>query len=434
MQPKHFESLYPGDARGKEIGEIVGFIKEGGSVQLVGLPGSGRSHLLGLLSYNHEVHLRHFPTHHKDVHFVMLNFSEMRDKNTPDVWKFILLTLAGSLEERGMAEQFERVDAILKKSLSYHDEFALGQGLKSAIEYLAVDQKLTIILLFDRFDSYIPSITKEFFTMLGSLRDRAKYRFSVIFSIARPLDDLIDPDIPHDFSDFVSGNLVYVALKDDRSLFFRLSYLEKMVDKRMSVEDGKRVLELTGGHLRLAKLAYEAVLAGEQVSSIKKFLLQQKKIDGALKDIWSELTPSEQEAIKIGKNDMENDYLAKTGLLTNGELQIPLLKEWLTQLQPEKEELSLDSDSRTIKLGERILSDDLTRAEYRLLLHLLKSRDRIIDREEIIQQVWTEGRSIEGVTEQAIDQLIFRLRRKVEKDPNHPTHILTVKGRGIKLV
>lgn len=434
MQPKHFESLYPGNTRDKEIGEIVSFIKEGGSVQLIGLPGVGRSNILGLLSYNHKVHLRHFPTHHKDVHFVMLNFSEVRGSSLSDVWKFILLSIVNSLDERGMTTQHKRVEGIFKKSLSYHDEFVMGQGLKSAIEYLAVEEKLTIIFLFDRFDSFVPSITKDFFTMLGALRDRAKYRFSVIFSLARPLDDLVDSDTLHDFSDFISGNLVYVAIQDEVSVLFRLSYLEKMINKTMSSENSKHVLKLTGGHIRLAKLAYEAALANGTTIIDTQFLRQQKKIDGALRDIWNELTPSEQESIKVGKSENEGSYLERIGLFKSGQLQIPILKDWLDQLPPEKEDLVLDSESKTIKLGERVLSDDLTKSEYRLLSYLLTHKDQIIERDEIVQQVWTQGKSIEGVTEQAVDQLIFRLRRKVEKDPNHPTHLLTVKGRGLKLI
>lgn len=434
MQPKHFESIYPANTHDKEIGEIVSFIKEGGSVQVIGLPGVGRSALLGLLSYNHAVHLRHFPTHHKDVHFVMLNFSEVRDSSLSDVWKFILLSITSSLQERGMTEKFEKVDEIFRKSLSYNDDFVMAQGLKSAIEYLAVEEKLTVILLFDRFDSFVPSITKDFFTMLGTLRDRAKYRFSVIFSLSRSLDDLVDSEVLHDFSDFVRGNLVYMPLSNEPALSFRLGYLEKMMGEKILKDKKQSILDLTGGHLRLAKLAFESALSGEHSRIDAEFLLQQKKIEGALSDIWNELTPAEQEVIKMGNLKDEDEYLGHVGLLHNGKLQIPLLKDWLAHLPTEKEDLTLDPELKSIKLGERVLSDDLTKAEYRLLSYLLAHRDQIVERDKIIEHVWTEGKSIEGVTEQAVDQLIFRLRRKVEKDPNHPTHLLTVKGRGIRLV
>ena len=85
-----------------------------------------------------------------------------------------------------------------------------------------------------------------------------------------------------------------------------------------------------------------------------------------------------------------------------------------------------------IKKGGIVLSDHLTKAEFRLLRHLLQHKDEVVEREDIVTTVWGENASTAGVTEQAIDQLIFRLRRKIETDPNNPLHLVTIKGRGVK--
>jgi DNA-binding winged helix-turn-helix (wHTH) protein len=208
-----------------------------------------------------------------------------------------------------------------------------------------------------------------------------------------------------------------------------------MMKNTINPDEGKKILELTGGHIRLAKLAYEAVLVGDHSEINADFLIGQKKIYRALSDIWNELTPSEQVFIREGKSiETAEMYLNEVGLMKEGIVQIPLLIEWIKNLPATKEDLSIDESARVIKLGEKVISDDLTKAEYRLLAYLLKHRDQIVERDQIIEAVWTEGKSIDGVTEQAVDQLVFRLRRKIEKDPNNPSHILTVKGRGIKLV
>jgi DNA-binding response OmpR family regulator len=77
-----------------------------------------------------------------------------------------------------------------------------------------------------------------------------------------------------------------------------------------------------------------------------------------------------------------------------------------------------------------VLSDQLTSSEFRMLRFLLQNEQRVIEREELINIVWGDNKSTAGITDQAVDQLIFRLRRKVEEDANHPTHLQTVKGRG----
>ncbi len=65
---------------------------------------------------------------------------------------------------------------------------------------------------------------------------------------------------------------------------------------------------------------------------------------------------------------------------------------------------------------------------------LLENKDRIIEKEEIINTVWGDQKTVLGVTDQALDQLVFRLRKKIEDNPNQPQFIQTIKGRGFKLI
>ena len=102
--------------------------------------------------------------------------------------------------------------------------------------------------------------------------------------------------------------------------------------------------------------------------------------------------------------------------------------------QSSNETIFFDSATNAIKRGEANLSDILTSLEFKLLKFLLENPDRLIQRDEIIESVWQDTKSQEGVTDQALDQLIFRLRKKIEDDPNNPNHLQTVKGRGIRFV
>jgi DNA-binding response OmpR family regulator len=54
-----------------------------------------------------------------------------------------------------------------------------------------------------------------------------------------------------------------------------------------------------------------------------------------------------------------------------------------------------------------------------------------VGREEILNKIW----GIEAnPTNRTIDNFIVKLRRKIEKRPDKPEHILTVYGYGYKLV
>ncbi|WP_158841249.1 response regulator transcription factor [Saccharothrix deserti] len=72
----------------------------------------------------------------------------------------------------------------------------------------------------------------------------------------------------------------------------------------------------------------------------------------------------------------------------------------------------------------------LTSTEFRLLLELAAAAGRIVTREQLLQRVW--GYDYFGDT-RLLDVHIRRLRRKVERNPDDPTLIVTVRGSGYRL-
>jgi DNA-binding response OmpR family regulator len=66
------------------------------------------------------------------------------------------------------------------------------------------------------------------------------------------------------------------------------------------------------------------------------------------------------------------------------------------------------------------------------LLRLLSERSgQPVSRDEILQKIWGLDAS---PTNRTVDNFIVKLRKKIEKHPDKPTHILTVYGFGYKLV
>ncbi len=448
MEPEHFEALYPEITRFEEIKKILQFVKEGNSCQLIGVPGAGRSNLLGLLSYNRNVRIKHLRDNQKWFHFVLLNFSEIRNKPLFEVTKFMFLGLLDSLRERKMDSEYETVNKIFKESMKINDELVLFQGLKKTIDFLAIEKELTVVFLFDRFEEYVPMLTPDFFTNLRVLRNRAKYRFSVVFATSRPVEDILEPTFFADFYEFMAGKIVYMSIYDKPGLDFRISYLEKITGKKIDKKTLEAVMKLTAGHGSLVRHCLEATLASSNEPSatsfeLTEFFLKQKPVRSALSGIWNCLTPSEQNllasSIQLLASSDKNEsllYLENVGLIKNNKLTIPLLKEYVkdsSRIHSENTgQIVYDENTNEIKKGDLVISDKLTSSEFKLLQFLILNSDKVLSREEIIKAVWKDTQTTAGVTDQALDQLIFRLRKKIENDPNKPTHIQTVKGRGVK--
>lgn len=432
----HFESLYPAGARSTEVAKILEFIKKGNSVQLCGLPGVGRSNLLRLLAYNNSVRVKHLGDNYKWFHFVYMDLSEVQERNLVDVLKFIMISLSYSLSERKMETEQKKVNEFLKEALSFQDELIFSQALKKAIDYLCVEKELTVIFLFDRFDAYIPHLTTDFFTNLKILRNRAKYRFSAIFSLERPLEDTLEPAIYRDFYEFIIGNVVFLPLYDPTTTDFRFAYLERASGEKTDAETKKEIIRLTGGHGKLSRIALESVLSEEKPpKNLESFLLSKSTIRGALLEIWNALTPAEQrDLLRLEDTEKESGlYLERVGLLKQNRIQIPLLKTGLENMPaPMSEKIELDSKTGEITQGNEPLTGKLSASEFKLLKFLIQNHDRVCEKEEIIQTVWSDIKTQEGVTDQALDQIVYRLRKKIETDPNNPLHVQTIKGRGYK--
>jgi two-component system, OmpR family, response regulator RegX3 len=69
--------------------------------------------------------------------------------------------------------------------------------------------------------------------------------------------------------------------------------------------------------------------------------------------------------------------------------------------------------------------------EFELLEAFLRRKGRLLTRDFLIEEVW--GPDYFGDT-RTLDVHVKRLRRKLEADPHHPEHLLTVRGLGYKFV
>jgi DNA-binding response OmpR family regulator len=73
----------------------------------------------------------------------------------------------------------------------------------------------------------------------------------------------------------------------------------------------------------------------------------------------------------------------------------------------------------------------MTPKEIDILKYLWSHRNRPVTRDELLTQVWQYDESISSRT---VDNFMLKLRQKIEEDPAHPKHIVTIHGIGYKLI
>jgi hypothetical protein len=94
--------------------------------------------------------------------------------------------------------------------------------------------------------------------------------------------------------------------------------------------------------------------------------------------------------------------------------------------------LRMDSQAHRVWVRDVEIEPALSLPQFRLLYLLYSNPDRVIPREEVVGHVWPDSEA-EGVSEQAIDALVRRLRERIgEVDKSH-SYVVTVRGHGFRL-
>ena len=89
--------------------------------------------------------------------------------------------------------------------------------------------------------------------------------------------------------------------------------------------------------------------------------------------------------------------------------------------------IEIDVVSEEVFMNGKLI--DLSATEYRLLESLAAAEGRTVSRDELLRRVW----GMQAGDTRTLDVHIFRLRRKVEKNPETPEILQTIRGRGYKL-
>ena len=94
--------------------------------------------------------------------------------------------------------------------------------------------------------------------------------------------------------------------------------------------------------------------------------------------------------------------------------------------------MKLDPESREVRINDTPLDPPLSLPQYRLLEILFASQGGVCSRNDVVDAVWPDAMGL-GVSEQAIDALVRRLRDRLTEIDSEHQYIVTVRGHGFRL-
>lgn len=94
--------------------------------------------------------------------------------------------------------------------------------------------------------------------------------------------------------------------------------------------------------------------------------------------------------------------------------------------------LRLEKRSRRVWVMNQEVTPPLSVSQFQLLELLYEHQGRVVGRRTLIETIWGEEEAI-GISEQALDALIRRLRDRLSAFDSDHAYIITVRGHGLRL-
>jgi hypothetical protein len=131
--------------------------------------------------------------------------------------------------------------------------------------------------------------------------------------------------------------------------------------------------------------------------------------------------------VLLQEGDLVQIAVAQQFIFLTSDATMPLIA-----VDPSSGRLRLDLRSRQTWINDVLVDPPLSALQFHVLQVLLERQGQVVPREELVSASWGDEQAI-GVSDQALDALIRRLRDRLSGiDPGH-AYIVTVRGHGIRL-
>jgi len=444
-------------ARDADVAYIMECIEDGDCCSIVGLSNMGKSTLLRSLPLP-GVKRKYLGDGADDYVFVYIDFNLMLELTEQGFYELILRNILAELRkleiELGL---LDRVEASYRSLVSPANPFLVPLSFNEALTTISEGLKQRIVLLFDEFDEPFVGLDERVLLNLRALKDKYGPRLSYVVATDQPLTEPRRGAKVAEFCElFALSTLFLSALgwDDARQLVARFA---REAEAEFSPDDIAFIIAQAGGHpgllaatcrvLAEASRDYPDFYRDQDYKLVRERLDSDNNIRTECAKLWNDLTAEEQEALMV--------FVSRPGEALEPELEQSLCRKAIVQGKDGKwmvfgqlfegfarrhrlvkrgkpEGVRVDVESGRVWVNGKLVPD-LTDLEYRLLLLLYGHMDKICDKYQIVESVWGED-YIDEVDDARIDKLVSRLRQKIEPDPSEPKYLITVRGRGYRLV
>jgi hypothetical protein len=408
---------------------------EGDCCAVVGLSNTGKSTLLRMLS-RRAMRVQWLDGWDDSSTFVYVDFNLMLEATEQGFYELILRCLMEELVHRDPDAGFlTQLQSAYKTLVAPPSAFQISLSFSEGLTAVCQGLPSNLVLLFDEFDEPFEQIDGRAFLNLRALKDKYRNRLSFVTATNRRPSNIRRGRDVDEFIELFEPFTRFLGPLDRFDVDQVITWVADQEGYTFDDEDRAFLCHHADGHLGLLLAVSRALgeVTGEPVRDAGQDWLIHRQVRGRLdrdlnvqgecRKLWDDLTEAQQDALMAvvgAEEDVEGrvlESLRRTGVIRKGEALLfsPVFEGFV----------------RRQRLSR--LTPTLTDLEYRLLLLLYGRLNKICDKYQIVEAVWGEE-YIDQVDDARIDKLLSRLRAKIEPEPRTPRYLVTVRGRGYKLL
>ena len=442
--------------RQAEVSAITRCLNAGDSCSVVGVSGMAKSNLFRHL-LNPDVRRHYLGDGWRSYLFVPLDANEVGEMSESAVCSILLERLLDESRHRGAAEGvISRLEHLQRNTLS-SGALPLQRVLAQAVESVIAPSDDRLVFLFDQFDGIYKNLNPHFFANLRSVRDGFKYRVSYVVFTRDDLSRLSRSQENEEFEELFSANVIGLGPYGRDDALVLLNRVGTRYGRSLDSEMCERLIVLTGGHPGLLKATCMAIIKKEiEIPDDQKravdALLAVRDVQSECIKLWNSISHAEQDFLRglavskmVPHQDAEIERLLqiKGLILKEDDASVsfsPIFSKYVSVwrvTEPPSTKIRAGSiridTAGEVWVNEKQVTPPLSKKELLLLEYLCLEPGRLRTKDEIIAVVYPdEYKSGEGISDDAINTLVKRLRDRLERFSKHGS-IVTVRGKGYRM-